>query len=98
MVGDPPVACVIFTLKSDCLYVGKLAVAETARKAGHARRLIELATVRARELDVDHLELESRVELTEVHAAFERLGFEKVGTTVHEGYDRPTSYTMRKRV
>lgn len=42
------------------------------------------------------LRLETRVELTENHAAFGRMGFVKVSETAHAGFDRPTSITMEK--
>jgi hypothetical protein len=50
----------------------------------------------ARLLGKHGLELQARVELTANHAAFARLGFHETGRTAHEGYDRPTSVTMRK--
>jgi hypothetical protein len=50
----------------------------------------------ARERGKDAIELQTRIELTTNHAAFARLGFRESGRTAHEGYDRPTSITMRK--
>jgi hypothetical protein len=50
----------------------------------------------ARQLGRVGLELQARVELTENHAAFERLGFVRTGTWSHPGYDRPTSITFRR--
>ncbi|MBE7637887.1 GNAT family N-acetyltransferase [Sneathiella sp. P13V-1] len=97
-IGEPPVACIFFTVKSDCLYVGKLAVDEAVRGQGLARELIELATARAKALGFDTLELQVRVELTENQTAFKKMGFVKTGEDAHEGYDRPTSFTMRKSV
>jgi hypothetical protein len=34
--------------------------------------------------------------LTANHGAFARLGFREMARTAHDGYDRPTSITMRK--
>ena len=93
-----PSACVFFTAKPGALYIGKLAVAEAARGQGHARSLVALAENRARALALPALELQTRVELTENHATFERLGFTRVGGTAHPGYDRVTSLTYRKPV
>lgn len=42
------------------------------------------------------IELQTRIELAANHAAFARLGFREIARTAHEGYDRPTSITMRK--
>ena len=39
VIGAPPVACVLMTLKSDVLYVGKLAVLASERGNGLARML-----------------------------------------------------------
>ena len=50
----------------------------------------------ARERGKDAIELQTRIELTANHAAFARLGFRETERTAHEGYDRPTSITMRK--
>lgn len=44
------------------------------------------------------LELETRVELTENHHVFSRLGFTIVGAGSHEGYDRPTDFLLRKPI
>lgn len=96
--GASPVACVFLTPKDDCLYLSKLAVAEAYRGMGFARRLIDLAETRAAAAGLEDLELQTRVELTENHLAFTKLGFVVTGKTAHPGFDRPTSLTMRKRV
>ncbi|WP_138466341.1 N-acetyltransferase [Poseidonocella sp. HB161398] len=94
--GDPIEACAVLTPKPDALYIGKLAVAESARGKGLARQLVELAAERARAAGLGWLELQVRIELVENHAAFARMGFAKTGETAHPGYDRPTSITMRR--
>jgi GNAT superfamily N-acetyltransferase len=98
VLGDPVVACAMFTPKGDVLYLGKLAVAEAARGRGLARALVEQAGVRARELGLRAVELQVRVELTGNHAAFAAMGFVEVGRTAHPGHHRPTSVTMRRAV
>jgi ribosomal protein S18 acetylase RimI-like enzyme len=98
VIGAPPVACVFLTPKPQALYVGKLAVAASHRRAGLARQLIDLAEHRARALQLPALELQTRVELTENHATFRALGFTEVARTAHPGYDRPTSITFRRAV
>jgi len=97
-VESTPIACVFLTPKPDALYIGKLAVAALHRNKGLARDLVEHASIRALELGFEFLELQTRIELSENHAAFARMGFAKTGATAHEGYDRPTSITMRRSV
>lgn len=96
VAGTPPAACVFLTPRPDCLYLGKLAVDKTQRGSGLARALVELAATRARALDLPVLRLQTRVELTENHAAFARMGFCKTRETAHSGFDRSTSVTMEK--
>ncbi len=96
ILGERPFACVILQAKTHALYLSKLAVREDARGHGHARQLIELADARARTLGLPSLELQTRIELVENHAAFEKLGFVMIAETCHPGFDRPTSILMRK--
>ena len=98
VIGSPPLACVFLTCQPDSLYIGKLAVAADQRGKGLARCLIDVAEARARDLGLGWLELETRVELLEDHAAFTRLGFHEVGRKAHAGFDRPTSITFRRAV
>ncbi|MGR3758618.1 GNAT family N-acetyltransferase [Roseobacteraceae bacterium NS-SX3] len=98
VLGDPPAACLFLTPRADCLYLSKLAVAEHCRSRGLARQLVEHAARRARRLGLPALELQTRVELVENHAAFARLGFVKSAETAHPGFNRPTSITMRRKV
>jgi GNAT superfamily N-acetyltransferase len=98
VLGDPVVACAMFTSKGEVVYLGKLAVAEVARGRGLARALVERAVVRARELGLAAVEVQVRVELTGNHAAFAAMGFVETGRTAHPGYDRATSVTMRRAV
>lgn len=96
VLGDPVVGAVVLTPKPSVLYIGKLAVAH--RRRGVGRALMAQAEARARALGLEWLELQSRVELVEVHAVFKALGFTEVMRTTHAGYRRPTSITFRKRV
>jgi predicted N-acetyltransferase YhbS len=98
VMGAPPVACVILTPRAGALYLGKLAVEPALQGRGLGRRLVALAETRARELGLPTLELQTRVELVENHAAFRAMGFEKVGETAHAGFARATSFTFRKRL
>ncbi len=86
--------CLFGAARPDCYYIGKLAVAASQRGQGHARALIDAAASRARRLSLPRLELQSRVELVENHAAFARMGFVQTAATAHPGYDRATSFTF----
>jgi GNAT superfamily N-acetyltransferase len=90
------IACLFCKVQGDALYLGRLAVAAAHRGSGLARALVAAAEAEARARGLGTLELQIRIELTENHAAFARLGFAKTGETAHDGYDRPTSLTMRK--
>ncbi len=88
--------CVFCAPREDCLYVGKLAVEPALQGQGIGRALMARAEAEARALGLPVLELQTRVELAESHAAFAAMGFLKTGETAHAGFDRPTSVTMRK--
>ena len=88
--------CMFADLREDCVYVGKLAVDAPCRGRGLARRLMHAAEAIARAHLRPFVELQTRIELTENHAAFAALGFAKVNEYAHPGYSRPTSITMRK--
>jgi GNAT superfamily N-acetyltransferase len=93
-----PIACLLARPQGDSLYLGKIAVAAPYRGRGLLRQLIASAEAEARVRNLTRLELETRSELTENHAAFARLGFIKTGETAHPGYDRPTSITMSRAI
>jgi GNAT superfamily N-acetyltransferase len=93
-----PVACLFGRAQPDGYCLEKLAVAAAQRRRGLARQLIDAAAAQARGRALEVLQLQTRVELVENHAAFAAMGFVEVGRTAHPGYDRPTSVTMRKRI
>ncbi len=96
--ADDLVGCVFAHQKNDALYISKLAVSPSLQRAGIGRKLLEAARNEACQRGVGMLELETRIELTENHAAFARMGFIKTAETSHEGFDRPTSIVMRAPV
>ena len=89
------VGCVVVRPKDDALYVGKLAVRPGMQGQGIGRALIAAAREEARARGLPALELQTRIELVENHAAFARMGFVKVAETAHPGFARSTSITMR---
>ncbi len=98
MDGPRPVACLFAAPRGGALHLSKIAVAREVRGQGLLRRLLVEADREARARGLATLTLESRIELTETHAAFRRLGFVAIGTTAHPGYDRPTSVSFHRPV
>lgn len=98
VLGQPVLASVFLSPRDDVLYLGKLAVAASARRLGLARDLVALAEMRARALGLPQIEVQVRVELTENLVAFQRMGFAQVALTAHPGFDRPTSRTLWRAV
>ncbi len=97
VLGAPPMACMVLTPEPDALYLGKVAVDPPLQGRGTGRALVALAEDRARALAKPVLRLQARVELTELHAFYLRLGFTETARTAHPGYARPTSITFEKR-
>ncbi|MBZ9985569.1 GNAT family N-acetyltransferase [Mesorhizobium sp. BH1-1-5] len=94
--NDRIVGCVFALERAQDFYAGKLAVGPERQGQGIGTRLMRAVEDLARERGKDAIELQTRIELTANHAAFARLGFRETERTAHEGYDRPTSITMRK--
>jgi GNAT superfamily N-acetyltransferase len=94
-LGGTLVGCVSLRPREDALHIGKLAVRPDLHGSGIGKALVAAAQAEARALGLKALELQTRIELTENHTAFARMGFVKVGETAHPGYERPTSITMR---
>jgi len=96
--GSALAGCVFVRRKEDALYIGKLAVRPSMHGRGIGNALVAAARAEARVLGLKALELQTRIELTENHAVFAKMGFIKTGETRHQGYDRSTSITMRATV
>ena len=92
------VGCLFVEDRDDVLYLEKLAVEPDHQGSGIGSALVQAATMIAQSLGKDRLQVQTRVELTENHAAFAKMGFVETRRTSHEGFDRPTSITMEKRL
>lgn len=88
--------CAFLAERDNHFYLGKLAVVPEAQGLGIGRRLLETVEDHVRLSGKPALELQTRIELSANRQAFRHLGFSEVARTVHDGYLRPTSVTMRK--
>lgn len=93
---DRLLGCIFCRPEADCLYIGKLAVAPDAQRRGLGCRLMKAAEAMARQEGLRSLRLETRIELTDNHAAFRAMGFVKTAENAHPGFTRTTSIEMRK--
>ena len=98
MAADTIIGCAFIAEQADHFYLGKLAVLPAHQGFGIGKRLLEAAERHAVHAGKPLMELQTRVELTGSQRAFRSLGFIETGRTAHQGYDRPTSVTMRKRL
>jgi len=98
LAGGTIVGCAFIAEQTDHFYLGKLAVLPAHQRSGVGKRLLAAAERHAVDAGKPLMELQTRVELTGNQRAFRSLGFVETGRTAHQGYDRPTSVTMRKRL
>ena len=96
VIGDPVMACVVASPLPHLLYIGKIAVDPSLRGQGVARDLVSFCEKIAKNLGLDRLELQVRIELIENQVAFTKLGFVKTAERSHPGYAQITEITMQK--
>jgi len=92
------IGCAFFKALDDTLYVGKVALRPDYQGHGVGRAFFDVAEDLARQFGLSRLRLETRVELTGNHAAFARIGFNKVSEGTHAGYSKPTFIVMEKEL
>ena len=86
---------VFLNQRIDAMHLGKLALDPSRQGEGIGRRLFKASVAGAKVQNFAENELQARIELTEIQTAVAGLGFRETGRTVRDGYDRPTSVTMR---
>lgn len=91
-----PVACMFGHGDGRAYEVGKVAVAASHRCQGLARSMMEVAARLGQQRGCRVLRLFARVELTENHVTYRRLGFEITGPFTHPGFHRPTAYILER--
>jgi GNAT superfamily N-acetyltransferase len=89
---------VFLNQRIDAMHLGKLALDPSRQGEGIGRRLFKASVAAAEAQNFAENELQARIELTEIQTAVAALGFRETGRTVRDGYDRPTSVTMRCRL
>ena len=92
------VGCGFGACMDEVFYLSKIAVDPSVQGQGILRQMLPYFETEARRFGLTALTLQSRVEMTETHAAFEALGFRKVTGTSHPGYARITSWHFRKKL
>lgn len=96
--GDELLACAFVMPQGDAAYIGKVAVRGDRQGQGLFRQCYGTIEQTVRDLGFKAIELKVRVELTEVRAVYERLGFGWLANNRHDGYERTTNITMRKEL
>jgi len=97
-VEAKPIGCVLYEVRPDHFYFGRLSVLPAFRRKGLGHVLIAAAEARARQLGRLRLRLGVRLALTEQRASYERLGFRPVEAKTHSGYAEPTYLIMEKEL
>ncbi len=94
---DHIVGCVFLRREPpETLYIGKLAVLPDAQGKGVGAWLLKLAEQTAHAMGLCALRLEVRVGLTRNQSYFAGFGFTKTAESRHPGFERTTSFEMRK--
>jgi ribosomal protein S18 acetylase RimI-like enzyme len=94
--GGQIVGMVLYRPEPEHLYLGRLAVLPEHRGRGIGHTLIAAVERRARELGFARIHLAVRLQLPEMRASYERLGYQVVAAHAHPGYSQPTFVSMEK--
>jgi predicted N-acetyltransferase YhbS len=92
------VACVLYELEHDHVYLGRLAVIPAYRRRGIGRTLLAWVEAQARRLAYPRVRLGVRVVLKENLSYFQNLGYKIVGYSSHPGYTEPTFANLEKDI
>lgn len=90
------VGCVLYFPKADHMYLARLAVLPAYRGHGIGRSLIAAVEERVHAAGLQWVELSVRLQLAELRAAYERLGYRVLRYGTHAGYSAPTYVTLYK--
>jgi GNAT superfamily N-acetyltransferase len=96
--GGALVAAALWEAKRDALHVGRVSVLPAWRGRGLGRSLITQCEGEAKRRRIERMTLKTRLELPENERLFERCGFARRELETHEGFDKPTTALMEKRL
>jgi ribosomal protein S18 acetylase RimI-like enzyme len=96
--GEAVAGCVFCEPQADHLYLSRLAVLPAYRRAGVGRALVAAVEQRAPALHLLRVRLGVRLALTELRAAYERMGYRPIEYHAHPGYPAPTYVVLEKEV
>lgn len=97
-VDGAAVGCLRWAITPDAFQVRRVAVDPAVQRSGIGRALMAWAEEEASRRGCEHVVLGVRIALPDNLAVYERLGYAAVAEHRHEGYDRTTWLTLRKRV
>jgi len=90
------VGCVLYFPKTDHMYLARLAVLPAYRGRGIARGLLAAVEACARDAGLASVQLSVRLQLADLRATYERLGYRFLRYGTHAGYAAPTYVTLYK--
>ena len=88
--------CVLYFPKTDHMYLARLAVLPAYRGHGIGRGLLAAVEELAHDAGLPSVQLSVRLQLAELRAAYERLGYRFLRFGTHAGYAAPTYVTLYK--
>ena len=89
---------VLYELRDDYVYMGRLAVLPEYRRSGVGRVLALAVEAAAREANQPAIELGVRTSLDGNLSFFSSLGYRIISEDTHPGYTQPTFMTLRKQL
>jgi GNAT superfamily N-acetyltransferase len=96
--GGALVAAALWETKADALHVARVSVLPPWRGRGLARSLFAACEEEAKRRRIGRMTLKTRLELPENERLFELCGFTRRELEAHEGFDKPTTVLMEKRL
>jgi ribosomal protein S18 acetylase RimI-like enzyme len=97
-IADKPVGFTFYQPQGTHLYFSRLSVLPEFRNGGIGRALIEYVERRAQETGASGVRLGVRLQVPQLIARYERMGYRITKYMTHDGYTEPTYVYMEKLV